>query len=118
MFGERGAEPVFVDWQLASARNGALDLAWLLVLGVPTGCVPERRNVWLGRYRDRLGLDVEAFGRAHALGVAACGQGADLDGRRARQRAHCACRRVCRGDDPESIPQLSPPRKDDDQWLT
>jgi aminoglycoside phosphotransferase (APT) family kinase protein len=69
MFVERGAEPAFVDWQLASARNGALDLAWLLVLGVPIAAYRQRRNVWLSRYRGRLGLDVETFGRAHALGV-------------------------------------------------
>jgi hypothetical protein len=63
-------EPAFVDWQLAAARHGALDLAWLLVLGVPSPVYVERRNLWLGRYRERLGLDLEASAAAHALGVA------------------------------------------------
>ena len=70
MFRDRRAEPAFIDWQLASARSGALDLAWLLVVGVPVAAYQQGRNAWLARYRDPLGLDPEAFGHAHALGVA------------------------------------------------
>ena len=71
MFVDRGAEPAFVDWQLASARERCPRPR---VVARPRCLRPLRTGnvaiVWLGRYRDRLGLDVEAFGRAHALGVA------------------------------------------------
>ena len=70
MFRDRGVEPAFIDWQLASARNGALDLAWLLVVGVPVAAYQQGRDGWLARYRDPLGLDPEAFCSAYALGVA------------------------------------------------
>jgi aminoglycoside/choline kinase family phosphotransferase len=70
MFGHPRGEPVLIDWQLVAARSGALDLAWLLALGVPEAAYEHRRNAWLARYRDPLGLDPDAFANAYALGVA------------------------------------------------
>jgi aminoglycoside/choline kinase family phosphotransferase len=70
MFGPASDEPVFVDWQLVAARPGALDLAWLLVLGVPGDAYQQRRVAWLDRYRGALGLDLHDFRRVYALGVA------------------------------------------------
>ncbi len=70
MFGPAGDEPAFVDWQLVAARPGALDLAWLLVLGVPVGAYQHRRVAWLDRYRGALGLDLHDFHRVYALGIA------------------------------------------------
>ena len=70
MFGPASDEPVFVDWQLAAARPGALDLAWLLVLGVPAGAYQHRRVAWLDRYRGALGIAPDDFHRVYALGVA------------------------------------------------
>lgn len=70
MFAPASAEPFFVDWQLAAGRPGPLDLAWLLVLGVPVEAYQHRCVAWLDRYRGALGLDPHEFDRAYSLGVA------------------------------------------------
>ena len=70
MFGHLSGEPVFIDWQLAAARHGALDVAWLLVLGVPTTTYRGKADAWLDVYRSTLGLDRDELRRAYGLGVA------------------------------------------------
>ncbi len=70
MFGHPSSPVAYVDWQLAAARNGALDLAWLLVLGVAPHLLREREAAWLDRYRAGLGLDRDELRRAYDLGVA------------------------------------------------
>ena len=103
MFGPASDEPAFVDWQLVAARPGALDLAWLLVLGVPVDAYQHRRVAWLDRYRGGLGLDLHDFHRVYALGVAARGESTGLDGRCAGDRAERACGWLCRGDHLEGV---------------
>ena len=70
MFGHPSGEVVYVDWQLAAARSGALDLAWLLVLGVPVALREARGDEWLRGYGERLGLDRGELRHAFDLGVA------------------------------------------------
>ena len=61
---------MYVDWQLAAARSGALDLAWMLVLGVPVALREARGDEWLRAYGERLGLDQGDLRHASDLGVA------------------------------------------------
>ncbi len=49
MFGHASGGVVHVDWQLAAARSGALDLAWLIVLGVPVALREARSAEWVAR---------------------------------------------------------------------
>ncbi len=70
MFGHPSGDVVHVDWQLAAARSGALDLAWLLVLGVPVALREARGDEWVARYGERLGLDRDDLQHAFDLGVA------------------------------------------------
>ena len=69
MFGHPSASVVYVDWQLTAARHGALDLAWLVTLGVPVELRREREHDWLARYRAEVGAGDDLL-RAYTLGVA------------------------------------------------
>ncbi len=51
-------------------RSGALDLAWLLVLGVPVALREARGDEWVARYGERLGLDRDELQHTFDLGVA------------------------------------------------
>lgn len=70
MFGHPTAPVAFVDWQLVAARNGLLDVAWLLILGVPLE--PRRRMEpeWLARYCATVGIDAADGWRWYGLGAA------------------------------------------------
>ena len=69
MFGHPSAPVAYIDWQLAAARHGALDLAWLLTLGVPVEMRRAHEAGWVARYGAEVGA-ADDLPRAYALGVA------------------------------------------------
>jgi hypothetical protein len=70
MFGHPSAPVAFVDWQLLAARNGFLDVAWLVVLGVPVELRQRREREWLTRYCSTVGVGLDEGSRCYGLGAA------------------------------------------------
>jgi aminoglycoside phosphotransferase (APT) family kinase protein len=69
MFGHPSAAIAIIDWQLVAARNGLLDLAWLVILGVPVGLRRQMERAWLERYNATLGIDSADAERWYGLGA-------------------------------------------------
>jgi aminoglycoside phosphotransferase (APT) family kinase protein len=69
MFGHPSAAVVIIDWQLVAARNGLLDVAWLVILGVPVALRRHMEEAWLGRYHATLGIDADDAQRGYGLGA-------------------------------------------------
>lgn len=69
MFGHPSAPVAFVDWQLVAARNGLLDVAWLLILGVPVELRQQMQPDWLRRYCGGAGVEIDEGWRRYALGA-------------------------------------------------
>jgi hypothetical protein len=69
MFGHPSAPVAFVDWQLVAARNGLLDVAWLLILGVPLELRQQRERAWLTRYCAATGVGLDEGRQRYALGA-------------------------------------------------
>jgi aminoglycoside phosphotransferase (APT) family kinase protein len=70
MFGHPSAPVAFVDWQLVAARNGLLDVAWLVVLGVPPELRQRSEREWLTRYCAAVGVALDEGSRCYGLGAA------------------------------------------------
>ncbi len=69
MFGHPSAAIAIVDWQLVAARNGLLDVAWLVILGVPVALRRHMEGEWLERYRATVGVDSDDARRWYGLGA-------------------------------------------------
>ncbi len=69
MFGHPSAPVAIVDWQLVAARNGLLDVAWLVILDVPVALRRQMEGAWLERYTATLGIDARDAQRWYGLGA-------------------------------------------------